>query len=139
MSEERFPRIVLYGQLSEGVRPAHELKKRYKDRIKKTMRNFGLLPELLEEDSENRSIWRSKCHRGADSFHSNWSQMREARRARRHHVRDLPNEEDPGLMCRYPGCGYQCGSRIGLHSHMTTHRVGPEAERHVISDIAGPP
>ena len=139
MSEERFPRIVLYGQLSEGVRPAHGPKKRYKDHIKKTMKNFGMRPELLEEDSEDRSLWRSNCHRGADSFHSNWAQMREVRRARRHHVRNLPVEEEPGLMCQYPGCGRQCGSRIGLHSHMRTHRMGPDAGRHVISDNAGPP
>ena len=139
MSEERYPRLVLYGQLSEGMRPAHGPKKRYKDHIKKTMKNFGMRSEDLEADAADRSLWRSKCHQGAETFHSNWAQRREIRRARRHHVRDLPIEEEPGLVCQYPGCGRQCRSRIGLHSHMRTHYPRPEAGRHVISDLAGPP
>ena len=139
MTEERYPRIVLYGQLSTGVRPAHGPKKRYKDHIKKTMKNFGMRPEDLEADSADRSQWRAKCYQGATVFQSSWAEMRELRRARRHQVRDLPHEDQAGLVCQYPGCGRQCRSRIGLHSHMRTHRTGPEAGRHVISDIAGLP
>ena len=103
------------------------------------MKNFGMRPEDLEADSADRSQWRAKCYQGAIDFQSSWAEMRELRRARRHQVRDLPLEEQAGLVCQYPGCGRQCRSRIGLHSHMRTHRTGPGAGRHVISDIAGLP
>ena len=53
---------MLYGQLSTGVRPAHGPKKRYKDHIKKTMKNFGMRSEDLETDAADGSLWRSKCH-----------------------------------------------------------------------------
>ena len=139
MPEERYPRILLYEQLSEGVRPAHGPKKRYKDHIKKTMKNFGMRPGDLEANSVDHSAWRSMCCGDAINFQRSWTDQRELRRARRHRVRDLPHEGDSGPMFQCPDCDCQCCSRIGLHSHMKTHRTGTFAERHVISEITGFP
>ena len=139
MPEERYPRILLYGQLSEGVRPAHGPKKRYKDHIKKTMKNFDMRPGDLEAKSLDRTAWRSMCRKGAAYFQRSCADQRELRRARRHQVRDLTHVGDSCPMFRCPVCERQCRSRIGLHSHMRTHRAGTAAERHVIGETAGLP
>ena len=88
MPEERYPRILLYEQLSEGVRPAHGPKKHYKDHIMKTMKNVGMRLGDLEANSLDRSAWRSLCREGATNFQRSWADQRELRRARRHQVRD---------------------------------------------------
>ena len=61
MPEERYPRILLYGQLSEDVRPAHCPKKRYKDLIKKTMKNFGMRPGDLEANLLDHIAYGDPC------------------------------------------------------------------------------
>ena len=71
ITQERYPRRVLYGQLAEGIRPAHGPKKRYKDHIKKTMKSFGIDSTTLESSSSDRNAWRSMCHDGANLFETN--------------------------------------------------------------------
>ena len=139
MTEDRYPRKHLYGQLSKFVRPTHYSKKSSKDHSKKTMTNFGCVPRTCQANLLDRSVWKSKCLEGVTNFKLGWIEKRELCRARRHQVRDLPHVEDSDLVCRCPGCGRQCSYCIGLRSHMRIHRMGPETERHVIGDIAGVP
>ena len=55
MPEERYPRRVLYGQMTDGNRPAHGPKKRYKDQLKKTMKNFNNPPGSFETKASDKS------------------------------------------------------------------------------------
>ena len=140
MPPERYPRRVLYGQLSEGTRPAHGPKKRYKDHLKKTMKSFNMLPGNLEIGADDRDGWRALVHRGSAYFEEKRTDQREHRRTRRHEMRqtsDHVNQSDPRLRC--PECGRQCLSRIGLHSHGRTHQQRSARGRHVIIDSDGPP
>ena len=68
MPEHRYPKMILYGQLTEGKRPPHGPKMRYKDRLKKTMKAFNLPPENFEREAGDRSSWRTVCSRGAAHF-----------------------------------------------------------------------
>ena len=68
MPVERYPRKVLYGQMADGNRPAHGPKKRYKGQLKKTMKNFDMLPGSFETRASDRSGWRATCTRGASHF-----------------------------------------------------------------------
>ena len=139
MSEDRYPRKVLYGQLADGGRPAHGPKKRYKDHLKKTIKSFNLLPENLETEAADRSGWRVACLRGAAHFEEERSRLRKARRRRRHEAREDRSHgvEDPSLVCS--DCGRRCLSRIGLLSHRRVHRPGSERGRHVINGNVGLP
>ena len=136
MPVERYPRRVLYGQLAEGHRPAHGPKKRYKDRLKKTIRDFGMLPDNFESEADDRAGWRAACSQGASYFEEERSRLREAKRARRREPRENHSLGDQNWVCH---CGRRCKSRIGLFSHQRTHRTGQDGQRQVISDIAGQP
>ena len=111
MSEDRYPRKVLYGQLADGGRPAHGPKKRYKDHLKKTIKSFNLLLENLETEAADRNGWRAACLRGAAHFEEERSRLREARRRRRRHeTRENRSrgDEDPNLVCS------DCGPNLTL-------------------------
>lgn len=118
MPDSRLPKITLYGQLAEGTRLRGGPKKRYKDQLKKTLKNFLLRPDDLEVMVQDRTQWRTVCLEGAGSFEAERNRLREERRRRRHEGHN--QLMDPELQC--PDCGRQCGSRIGLYSHRQTHR-----------------
>lgn len=118
----RYPRRVLYGQLSVGRRNRGSPKKRYKDHIKKTLKNFNIDPYHLESSASDRALWRSACHDGAEHFENERTRKRMEQRERRHQRLQQPVIQlDVGFQC--PECGRTCGSRIGLHSHQRTHRT----------------
>ncbi|XP_061891552.1 dickkopf-related protein 3b isoform X2 [Entelurus aequoreus] len=100
MPEERLPRKVLYGQLHLGHRLAGGPKKRYKDQMKTVMKKCGLNPTQLEDTAVQRSTWRQLLQQGVHKLEEDRSGQRARKRQRR-----------------------SCGSRIGLFSHMRTHKT----------------
>ena len=138
MPDDRFPKRVMYGQLAEGTRLPHGPKKRYKDQLKQSMKNFNLNPGKFEEDCQNRSEWRASCFRGLSHFEAARANKRELRRQRRHEARQAPPpEEHEQFQC--PECGRVCRSRIGLYSHRRTHgtTTAGRSRRHDIVDTDG--
>ena len=124
MPNKRFPKKVLYGQLSEGTRLPQGPKKRYKDQLKQSLKIFCLDPTKFEEDCQERATWRAACFEGLSHFETTRASNRELRRQRRHAARqpDLPDHNqtsDPLFRCL--DCGRVCRSRIGLFSHRRTH------------------
>ena len=120
MPDNRLPKKVLYGQLSEGTRLPQGPKKRYKDQLKQSLRNFNVNPDKFEEDTLDRTKWRSTCFEGLRHFEATRATEREVRRQQRHASRQVPPPEDgPQFQC--PECGRVCRSRIGLFSHRRTH------------------
>ena len=121
MPEDRLPKRVLYGQLSEGTRLPQGPKKRYKDQLKQSLKNFNLDPNKFEEESRNRTRWRASCFEGFAHFETVRADKRELRRQRRHEARLVAPPEDGQFRC--PECGLVCRARIGLISHRRTHGV----------------
>ena len=120
MPEERLPRKVLYGQLHLGQRLAGGPKKRYKDQLKTAMKKCGLNPTQLEDTAAQRSIWRQLLHQGVRKLEEDRGDRRTKKRQRRHEARPTTTPPVSAHVC--PVCGRTCGSRIGLHSHMRTHK-----------------
>ena len=58
MPEKRYRMRVLYGQMTDGNRPAHGPKRRYKDQLKKMMKNFNIPLGSFETKASDRSAWR---------------------------------------------------------------------------------
>ena len=140
MPDDRYPKKLLYGQLSEGNRPAHGPKKRYKDQLKKSIQSFNMNPTNFEENASDRAGWRASCSEGVKYFVAARADIRELRRQKRHEARSSePLESNPQFQC--PECGRLCRSRIGLFSHRRTHEgtTAGSSGSHVIIDTDGLP
>ena len=119
MGEDRIPRQLLYGQLPTSKRNQGGPMKRFKDQIKITMKKCRIDPPTLETKASNRPGWRSTCREGLSHLENTIHEARQAKRQRRHNP--IPQaQNNPELECQL--CGKVCGSRIGLHSHLSWHR-----------------
>lgn len=63
MSDSRLPTAVLYGELTEGKRKQGGQKLRFKDVLKRRMKNTEIFPDTWEEAASNRSNWRASVRR----------------------------------------------------------------------------
>ena len=65
MPDERLPEKVFYGELQEGKRSQDGQKKRYKDTLKASLKDFDILTGSWEETAQERSKWRGFINKGA--------------------------------------------------------------------------
>ena len=120
MSDSRLPKQLFYGELSSGKRSLGGQKKRFKDSLKMSVKDFGICDNTWETLAKNRSVWRSGIASGAHSAEARRldeaEKKRAARKARAGSISTLGSEHT----C--PTCGKNCRARIGLLSHLRTHR-----------------
>ena len=113
MDDNRMPKNVLYGELSDGCRPRGRPKLRYKDLCKTSLKEFGIDEKGWETRTENKELWRRDLKRGARKYEDNQRVKHEEKRQRR----KLAATTTPQtfLSCSY--CGRLCKSNIGRISH----------------------
>ena len=68
MPDERLPKKVLYGELQEGKRSQGGQKKRYKDTLKASLKDFNIPIESWEQAAQDRTKWRCLINKGASKF-----------------------------------------------------------------------
>ncbi len=68
MSEDRLPKTVLYGEISEQQRSAGGQKKRYKDQLHYNLKALNIDAQSWEDFAMDRSKWRAAVWRGAENF-----------------------------------------------------------------------
>ena len=68
MHDERLPKKVLYGELQEGKRSQGGQKKRYKDTLKASLKDFNIPTESWEQAAQDRAKWRCLINKGASQF-----------------------------------------------------------------------
>ena len=68
MSDERLPKKVFYGELQEGKRSQGGQKKRYKDTLKASLKDFDLPMVSWEQTAQVRSKWRGLINKGPALF-----------------------------------------------------------------------
>ena len=66
MPDERLPKKVFHGELQVGKRPQGGQKKRYKDTLKASLKDFNILPESWEQIALDRAKWRCLIRKSAD-------------------------------------------------------------------------
>ena len=120
MPESRLPRQVLYSELVTGARPSGGQKKRYKDNLKRTLKQFHIDPATFEDDASDRSGWRRKIVGGAAAFAADYDLAAAQRRERR---RNPTTTGD--YICDQRGRG--CATLAGQLSHTRGHRRRGEA------------
>ena len=68
MPDERLPKNCLYGELKEGKRSQGGQKKRYKDILKASLKDFNIPTESWEQAAQDRTKWRCLIDKGASQF-----------------------------------------------------------------------
>ncbi len=122
MKETALPKRIFYSDLTEGNRLVGRPLKRYKDLVKDNLKKCGIDAGTWEDEAHDRSSWRSKIYKGTETFEENRRQhiqhLKHARIERQENQARLELPRDN----RCNECGRICGSRIGLISHLRSHR-----------------
>ena len=127
MADNRLPKQMLYGQLKEGKRTQGGQKKRYKDNIKTHLRQCHLSLTSWEEVALQRSMWSRMVHEGTSHLEKDLHRAAEHKRQQRKErstTNTAPHTTTTiqSITHTCPHCNKVCGSRIGLYSHLKTHR-----------------
>ncbi len=114
MSDDRLPKILLYGQLAKNKRPVGRPRLRYKDKLKDNLASLKLPLATWEKLALQRDEWRAACHQHVSSFEDQRCKEmlkdREERKAPPAAIAaNLP------FVCSV--CGKICKSNAELHSH----------------------
>ena len=81
MPEERLPKKILYGELEMGKRSHGGQKKRYKDTLKASFKDFNIPTESWEQIAQNRAKWRGLIRKGASEHEAKRISEAEQKRA----------------------------------------------------------
>ena len=123
MPDDRLPKQFLYGEICYGKRSVGGQKKRFKDTLKKTLISFNIDVTNWEVCAQDRPLWRSMIHTGARTAETNRiaeaQKQRAARNARLYST--ISASAGPTYPCSE--CRRVLQTRIGLISHLRTHRV----------------
>lgn len=120
MSDTRIPKQLLYGELSQGKRKVGGQRKRFKDSLKVSLKDFSISPDTWETLAADRPSWRSAITTGAKTAEERRTQTAEQKRQMRKARATSTNSTAPTHFC--PTCGRGFLARIGLTSHLRTHR-----------------
>ena len=110
MPDDRLPKAVFYGELAVGKRKQGGQKLRYKDVIKRHMKNTNIEDDTWEEKAANRSVWRGFVRSSISAIEERRLQDYARSHARRHAA---VTQSAFHCIC----CGKACRSRAGLVAH----------------------
>ena len=125
MSDEHLPKKILYGELQAGKRSHKGQKKRYKDTLKASLKDFNIPTESWEQIAQDRTKWRGLIKRGAGEYEAKRINEAEQKRTQRKAwAKASPTElSSSDLSCSI--CNRQFRAKIGLISTqiITRHTV----------------
>ena len=122
MPEGRLPKNILYGELEMGKRSQGGQKKRYKDTLKASLKDFNIQTESWEQIVQDRAKWRGLIRRGASEYEAKRISEAEQKRAQRKaRAKASPTELSCSDLC-CSICNRQFRARISLISHLRTHK-----------------
>ena len=117
MPDARLPKKVFYGELQEGKRSQGGQKKRYKDTLKASLKDFEIPMGSWEQTAQERSKWRGLINKGAALYEKKRTCEAERKRRERKAKTNVPPADSMTLTCST--CNRQFRARIGLVSHQT--------------------
>ena len=124
MPDERLPKRVLYGELQHGARSQGGQKKRFKDTLKASLKDFGIDHNSWETLAQDRPTWRGALRKGAATYEAQRITTAKNKRTTRKSGAGGATIKPPlhaatGLSC--PHCLKSFRAKIGLISHLRTH------------------
>ena len=111
LPDNRLPRHLLYGELSQGQRSFGRPKKRFSDYIKITLQKCNIQLSDLEASASDRDVWRTVCEADLNNFMNDWINISMKRRAARH-ASTAKSKTGP----RCPQCSRLCASDFGIRA-----------------------
>ena len=103
MPDERLPKKILYGELQVGKRSHGGQKKRYKDTLKASLKDFNIPTESWEQIAQDRTKWRGLIKRGAGEYTKQRESAKPSRNVHsgkpelRHHQQSFLPQTSPDL------------------------------------------
>jgi len=124
MDDSRLPKCVLYGELSSGKRHPGGQYLRYKDSLKRPLNKCNIGLTDWEEQASYRSVCRGIIHDGINHFEANRAAQAQVRRSTRKlkSPSDIISQRSSSSNLTCSVCGRICAARIGLFSHLKTHK-----------------
>ena len=120
--EERLPKKIFYGEIEMGKRSHGGQKKRYKDTLKASLKDFNIPTELWEQIAQDRAKCRGLIRRDASEYEAKRISEAEQKRAQcKARAKASPTELSCSDLC-CSVCNRQFRARIGLISHLRTHK-----------------
>ena len=115
--DERLTKKVLYGELQEGKRSQGGQKKRYKDTLKASLKDFNIPIESWEQAAQDRTKWRCFINKGASQFEE--KRICEAERKRKERKARAKEPSSVSTQSEFTCfiCNRQFRAKIGLYSH----------------------
>ena len=110
----------LLGYLCYGKRAVGGQRKRFKDSVKVSLKDFNISTESWESLASDRPRWHHLITKGANTAEERRSLQAEQKRAARKARATSTNSTAPTHFC--PTCGRGFFARIGLISHLRKHR-----------------
>ena len=110
MPEKLLLKKVFYGELQAGKRSQGGQKKRYKDTLKASLKDFDIPIGSSEQTAQERSKWRGLIN------------MCEAKRKRSERKASTNGTPTESMTLTCSTCNRQFKARIGLVSHQGTHQ-----------------
>ena len=122
MPDERLPKKILYGELQIGKRSASGQKKRYKDTLKASLKDFNIPTESWEQIAKDRTKWRGLRRRGTGEYKAKRISKAEQKHAQRKARAKASQTElsSSDLACDI--CKRQSRAKTGLIIHLRTHK-----------------
>ena len=108
---------LLYGELCHGKRTVGGQRKRFKDSLKVSLKDFNISTESWELLASDRPSWRHLVTKGANTAEERRSLQAEQKHGAR---KARANSTTPTHFC--PTCGRGFLARIGLISHLRKHQ-----------------
>ena len=122
MPGERLPKKILHGELEMGKCSHGGQKKRYKDTLKASLRDFNIPTESWEQIVQDQAKWQGLIRSGASEYEAKRISEAEQKRAQ-HKARAKASPTE--LSCFDLCCSIynrQFRAKIGLISHFRTHK-----------------
>ena len=122
MPDERLPKKVLFGELHVGKRSQDGQKKRYKDTLKTSLKDFNIPTESREQAAQDRTKWRCLIIKGASQFEAKRiCEAERKRKERKARAKGPPSDSTQSkFICSI--CNRQFRAKIGFYSHQRTHK-----------------
>ena len=103
---------------------AHKVakKKRYKDTLKASLKDFNIPIESWEQAAQDRTKWRCLINKGASQFEENRICEAERKRKERKARAKEPSSVSAQSEFTCSICNRQFRAKTGLYSHQRTHK-----------------
>ncbi|VDL85886.1 unnamed protein product [Schistocephalus solidus] len=122
-----------------GCSPIERSKRRYKDALKKSLKQLQINPETWQDFAQDRPAWRRSVKTGSAIYEANRIAAAKAKRAARKSPALRTNTANGQALPTCPRCQRTFCARIGLVGHLRTQCTDKPTIPTSLSNAANPP